>query len=139
MRNETNPSGVAVASLGSAQVLSVDLPPEPSSATRSRELARLQLAGLCSRDILDTTLLVVTELVTNAILHARTMMRLSIEVRPQCVRLGVEDHAAALPQRVQLDPHAITGRGLTLVEKLSSSWGVDSLASGKVVWSEIAI
>jgi anti-sigma regulatory factor (Ser/Thr protein kinase) len=119
-------------------VLSIDLPPEPSSATRSRELARLQLAGSCTREVLDTVLLVVTELVTNAILHARTMMRLSIEVRPECVRLGVEDHAAALPQRVRLDPHSITGRGLALVEQLSSASGVDSLASGKVVWSEIA-
>ena len=131
-------SGIAVASSGSAHVLTVDLPADASGATRARELARQQLAGSQSPEVLDTVTLVVTELVTNAVLHAQTDLRLMIETRHGRVRIAFEDHAPSLPQRVDAEPDALTGRGLALVEHLSSSWGVDASASGKVVWSEIA-
>ena len=128
-----------MASVESARVLTVDLPPEPSSATRAREVARQQLTGSYSADVLDAAVLVVTELVTNAILHARTRLRLTIEARPATVRIVVKDSTpSVLPQRMHLEPDAVTGRGLALVEHLSTSWGVDVTGSGKVVWSEIA-
>jgi anti-sigma regulatory factor (Ser/Thr protein kinase) len=88
--------------------------------------------------VLDTVALIVTELVTNAVLHAQTDLRLTIETRHGRVRIAVEDRAPSLPQPVHADPDALNGRGLALVEHLSSSWGVDASASGKVVWSEIA-
>jgi anti-sigma regulatory factor (Ser/Thr protein kinase) len=120
-------------------VLSVELPPEPASATSARRLAREQLALNCPSDVLETASLLVTELVTNAILHARTPLRLVIETHPDHVRLGVEDESTGQPEMHHYGPDAVTGRGVALVDHLASSWGVDWTATGKVVWCEIAI
>jgi len=120
-------------------VLTVDLPPEPSSATRARTLAREQLQASCSGDELDTIALLVTELATNAILHARTPFQLTVESRPGHVRICVEDQSSDRPTIRRYESDAVTGRGLALVERLASSWGVDTTPSGKVVWCEVAV
>jgi anti-sigma regulatory factor (Ser/Thr protein kinase) len=118
-------------------VLSVDLPPEPSSATRARALARERLEQSCSSDTLDTVALLVTELVTNAILHARTPLQLTVESRPGSVRIRVEDESNERPALRHYESDAVTGRGLALVERLASSWGVETTPSGKAVWCEV--
>jgi len=118
-------------------VWSVELPPKPASATQARRLAREQLASIVPPDALDTVALLVTELVTNAILHARTPLQLQIETRPNHVRIGVEDASDRQPELRSHPSDAVTGRGLALVEALASSWGVESTSSGKVVWCEI--
>ena len=120
-------------------MLSVDLPPEPSSATRARGLAREQLAASCSADTVETIALLVTELVTNAILHARTPLLLTLEARPNHVRICVEDRSNEQPALQRYDADAVTGRGLALVDQLASSWGVDTTPSGKVVWCDVRI
>jgi two-component sensor histidine kinase len=120
-------------------VLSVDLLPEPSSATRARTLARERLEAFCPSDTLDTIALLVTELVTNAILHARTPLQLTIESRPGHVRICVEDESNEPPAVRHYGADAVTGRGLSLVEQLSSSWGVSTTPSGKAVWCEVAV
>jgi anti-sigma regulatory factor (Ser/Thr protein kinase) len=120
-------------------VLSVDLPPEPSSATRARTLAREQLERSCPSDAVDTIALLVTELVTNAILHARTPLLLTVDTGPDHVRICVEDASNERPALRRYDPDAVTGRGLALVERLASSWGVDTTPAGKVVWCEVAV
>jgi anti-sigma regulatory factor (Ser/Thr protein kinase) len=118
-------------------VLSVDLPPEPASAARARALARERFSRSCSRDTLDTIALLVTELVTNAILHARTTMQLTVETRPGVVRIAVEDESSDQPTVQHYASDAVTGRGLALVEQLASSWGVEATANGKLVWCHV--
>ena len=120
-------------------MLSVDLPPEPSSATRARRLAREQLEASYPSDTLDTIALLVTELVTNAILHARTPLQLTLESNPDRVRICVEDESNEQPAVRRYESDAVTGRGLALVEQLASSWGVDTTPSGKVVWCEVPV
>ena len=120
-------------------MLSVDLPPEPASATRARTLARERLEMSCSRDTLETVALLVTELVTNAILHARTPLLLTLESRPGHVRICVEDRSNDQPAVRSYESDAVTGRGLALVEQLASTWGVDTTPSGKVVWCEVPV
>jgi anti-sigma regulatory factor (Ser/Thr protein kinase) len=119
-------------------VLSVDLPPEPSSASRARSLARERLTAY-PEDTQETIALLVTELVTNAILHARTPMQLTMEAHPDHVRICVEDGSPERPEVRHYDPDSVTGRGLALVEQLASSWGIESNPSGKVVWCEVAV
>ena len=80
-----------------------------------------------------------TELVTNAILHAQTPLQLQIETTDDLVRLRVEDSSARRPERRSYATDAVTGRGLALVDRLASSWGVDTTPSGKVVWCEIPL
>jgi anti-sigma regulatory factor (Ser/Thr protein kinase) len=120
-------------------VLYVELPPEPASASRARQLARDRLRVVCPPDVLDTVALLVTELVTNAILHARTPMQLELVAHPDHIRLCVEDASPQHPQVRHYDSAAVTGRGLALVEQLATSWGVEPTPSGKAVWCEIAI
>ena len=118
---------------------SVELAPEPASATQARSLTREQLASICPPDTLDTIALLVTELVTNAILHARTPVQLQIETRSDRVRLSVQDASNRQPELRSFASDAVAGRGLALVEALASSWGVEATPSGKVVWCEIAL
>lgn len=118
-------------------MLSVDLPPEPASATRARALARERFGTSYSRDTLDTIALLVTELVTNAILHARTTLQLTLETRPGLVRICVEDESNDQPTLQHYASDAVTGRGLALVEQLASSWGVELTPTGKLVWCHV--
>ncbi|HET6875093.1 MAG TPA: ATP-binding protein [Acidimicrobiales bacterium] len=86
----------------------------------------------------DDAVLVATELVTNAVLHGSPPVELRVRRNGPRVRIEVEDASASQPVRALGDPGAMTGRGLAVVEALSSSWGVDPLASGgKVVWAEL--
>ncbi|HEX5511343.1 MAG TPA: GAF domain-containing protein, partial [Actinomycetales bacterium] len=55
------------------------------------------------------------------------------------VRVEVQDHGEQLPMRVVSTPDSMTGRGLAVVGRLSTRWGVDPLADGKVVWCELTV
>ena len=94
---------------------------------------------LCSPEALETVALLVTELVTNAILHARTPLQPRDRDAPRSVRVCVEDSSPQTPEVHHYGTDAVTGRGLALVEQLASSWGVDTTPTGKVVWCEITI
>jgi anti-sigma regulatory factor (Ser/Thr protein kinase) len=119
-------------------VVSVDLPPEPSSATRARRLAR-EFVSECPPDVIDVVALLVTELVTNAVLHARTQLHLTVQAEPGVVRLTVEDRSLGTPVVRNYDTDDVTGRGLALVDMFATRWGVDARPDGKSVWCEIDI
>ncbi|MEV5749753.1 SpoIIE family protein phosphatase [Actinoallomurus sp. NPDC052308] len=113
------------------------LPPRPESAAVARRFVRSALQGVAP-DLVDTAQLLVSELVTNVVMHART----EIEVRAQSiagrVQVWVSDHR---PSR-GLVPHqrhsyAGTGWGLALVESLASSHGVQIGEDRKTVWFEL--
>jgi hypothetical protein len=79
---------------------------------------------------------VVSELVTNAVLHARTDVVLSLELRPGVARIGVRDGSLATLAIRNYSAEAITGRGLGVVEALSRAWGAVADRDGKLVWAE---
>lgn len=117
----------------------VQLPPEPSSAGDARRFVRgaLERWG-CVEDVVDTILLLLSEVVSNAILHARTELEVSVAARPGRVRVEVVDgHAAPIRRRTSTED-AQSGRGTELVEALAEAWGTDRLTSGKRVWFEVA-
>jgi len=118
-------------------VVTLDLPPEPRSATRARQVTREQLAASCPQDAVEVAALLVTELVSNAVLHARTDIVLSVEVSPGRVLLRVRDGSEIAPVVRSYGPQAATGRGIALVEQLASAWGVDHSDQGKEVWCRI--
>jgi anti-sigma regulatory factor (Ser/Thr protein kinase) len=89
---------------------------------------------------LDSSLLhLVTELVTNCVLHARTasVLRLEQDQRSGLVRCSVSDFSRVRPRRRSHSADATTGRGLQMLDRLSTSWGVEPSASGKTVWFEL--
>ncbi len=88
----------------------------------------------------ETTTLVLTELATNALVHGAPPGQCRLQVAPGLARIEVDDTSAA-PAAVAADlPRpAGGGRGLALVEKLTSCWGQRPTAHGKTVWAEVAL
>ena len=86
-------------------------------------------------DLYEGTMAVTTELVSNAVLHARTSCELYLACDARNMHLAVQDHlpgAETLPRRRTHDHH---GYGLLIVEALSRNWGVTPNKSGKTVWA----
>ena len=118
-------------------MVTLDLPPEPKSATRARSLTRDYLQSSCPPEAIEIAALLVTELVTNAVLHARTPIVVVVESSPGVVFLAVNDQASGDPIARDYGVDAATGRGIKLVRELSTRWGVDRSEAGKRVWCEI--
>jgi len=75
--------------------------------------------------------------VANAVLHARTPIRVVVRRRGELVRVEVQDGELRAPTRKHYSALSTTGRGLYLVERLAAEWGVDARAGGKSVWFEL--
>jgi anti-sigma regulatory factor (Ser/Thr protein kinase) len=119
----------------------LDLPASPRSVPVARRHARrtAREAGL-PEDTSDVLHLLVSELVTNAVVHARTDVRLHIVVTPDEVRVEVGDQAGLHPRLRTHSSSATTGRGLRLLSALASSWGVEELDDGgKMVWAVLPV
>jgi hypothetical protein len=88
-------------------------------------------------DVSDTVVLLVSEMVTNAVLHARSPSELVIRLDAPRLRVEVHDGSGRAPTRKNYAEDAGTGRGMMIVENLASAWGVDLRDAGKVVWFEL--
>lgn len=121
---------------GAVADLEETLPPEPGSVSRARRLVRgaLELAG--RDDLVDDATLLVSEVVTNAILHAGTPIGLRCRIDDDGVRLEISDGSPVLPSIRHYDANASTGRGLALVAAMATAWGIEPDAGGKTVWFE---
>jgi two-component sensor histidine kinase len=84
----------------------------------------------------DTVLLLVSELVTNAVKHAATPFDVTVSVTGEEVTVAVVDHDRRHPPQMRDPaPDDTSGRGLRIVEELSTSWGTEAVAGdGKRVW-----
>ncbi|MFF1324363.1 MULTISPECIES: SpoIIE family protein phosphatase [Streptomyces] len=88
----------------------------------------------------DAVLLVVSELVTNALVHTQGSVRLDLVLRGNRVRISVSDSSPRAPAKpVIVDWESTGGRGLLLVEAVSDASGTVPVAGGKQVWSEITV
>ena len=112
-----------------------------SSVAHARRHVRQVLRHLGREALEETAELGVSELVSNAVLHARTPFTLTVRSMPSGrVRIEVDDSSPVLLQPRHFDTMATTGRGLQLVGSLSFDWGIevrtDPLTPGKTVWFE---
>lgn len=117
------------------------LPSASSSPTHARAFARQSVAGwnLTSSQC-DDVLLVVDELVTNAVVHGRGTIGLSLDLVDDAVRIEVVDESSALPTPRRASTTRTGGRGIALVAAIAATWGaVPAPAGGKCVWAEIPI
>lgn len=89
-------------------------------------------------DLVDSVRLVVSELVGNAVLHARTELELTLVLEAEVLRVSVRDRCTASVERSRPETNATHGRGLGLVECCSDRWGQDVSDAGKTVWAEWA-
>lgn len=113
------------------------LRPVPASAAQARLFVERILGGWGCDGLVDASRLLVSELVTNAVLHARTDFELVIRLVRGGVRIEVSDGSSSAPVVRHYEDEAMTGRGLALVDELATTWGVDDRTSGKAVWFEI--
>lgn len=89
-------------------------------------------------DAVDDAALLVSELATNAVIHAGTAYTVTVAMIIDVIRVGVADESPAKARRSHYGEMAATGRGLGMVADVSSRWGIDISDSGKIVWFELA-
>jgi anti-anti-sigma regulatory factor/anti-sigma regulatory factor (Ser/Thr protein kinase) len=105
-----------------------------------RDVLQYWQLALSGPDVIDQAELLADELVTNAVLHARTALRLRLELRGDLLHIAVHDASPRLLRLVPADPDAESGRGLRLVEQLATAWGVHpGRDTGKVVWCTLRL
>jgi PAS domain S-box-containing protein len=122
-----------------SQSLDVTLPPQPPSVAEARQRVRDLLLGCGREDLLDTAVLLVSELVTNALLHAATDIGVTARLDGEGLHVGVSDGSRHLPSRREYGPTSGTGRGLLMLESMVDEWGVSQRRDGKTVWFRLAV
>ena len=116
----------------------IALPRSPASVGTARRFIAARTAAWSFPEPAGAQLVLIgSELVTNAVLHARTELTLTLELRDGRVRISVRDRSRVPPTLRHYRADALTGRGLGVVAALSDRWGISTAADGKVVWAEV--
>ncbi|MEU6714196.1 ATP-binding protein [Nonomuraea sp. NPDC046802] len=114
------------------------LPSVPAGVAKTRSLVRTELAGWGLHGAIDDCLLIVSELVTNAIRYGGSAYALRLEDREGQLYGEVFDPGEGEPRPCSPDLNALSGRGLQIVAAIAADWGVTSVSGGKVVWFALA-
>lgn len=113
----------------------LDLEPEPRSVRVARRWVRDRLTGgILDDEGLAVVMLLTSELVTNALLHARTDLTVGVTRLVDGALVTVADRNLLLPEQQPYSETRPSGRGVTLLGELSHRWGVDRDEDGKAVW-----
>ncbi|GAA0436674.1 ATP-binding protein [Streptomyces luteireticuli] len=115
-------------------------PCKPLSAQRARLLVRDALREWGIGELEEAGRLVVAELVSNTVKHTRCrLIRVSVSLLSERVRIAVSDRCRDLPVRRTPDGDSKDGRGLLLIESMSCGWGYTPKPWGKVVWADLCV
>jgi anti-sigma regulatory factor (Ser/Thr protein kinase) len=111
----------------------------PSTPARARSVVAdvLERAGHEERGAV--ALLLTSELVTNAVVHAGGPVDIRVGCDDHVLRVEVQDGSASAPRRVEAAEDDEQGRGMHLVDALASDWGHRTVDGGKVVWFDLAL
>jgi DNA-binding NarL/FixJ family response regulator len=112
---------------------------ETTSPREARRFVAERLGEWSLEDLADTVTLLVSELVTNAVVHADSEPQVVVRLTPEVVRVEVSDRSRDEPERRGGGAEDESGRGLLMVETLARRWGIRRHpAGGKTVWFEVA-
>ncbi len=112
----------------------VELPSDGRAAGRARSLVRERLRGWQLDELVDTTVLLASEVVANVIVHTSSAPSLCVARDGAGVRVSVADGSTVPPRHRRHSATATTGRGLEMLVDLADEWGWDPVEGGKVVW-----
>jgi anti-sigma regulatory factor (Ser/Thr protein kinase) len=129
--------GVGVSGdMAAADATGMALDASAESVGQARRLVGAQLDSWELSELSDDARLVVSELLTNASLHAKPPVRMRLARIPEGVRIEVSDGSRELPLLMRAGPDVMTGRGWSLVQALAHDWGAERSAAGegKLVW-----
>jgi len=117
------------------------LPAQDRSPGAARRVVQQALTDAGLEVMLDDALLLVTELVTNAVVHAGTEVELHVEIGAGRARIEVVDRGAGALPALRGDPEAARegGRGIFLLDALAQEWGTRHFAGGKSVWFALGV
>jgi anti-sigma regulatory factor (Ser/Thr protein kinase) len=124
--------------VSSERAVSQRFDPELTAPRAARLMLHEALERWDQRAVLDDAALILSELVTNAVVHARSPLEVSIRHHDGKLRLSVHDQSPARPRLGKADCEPGTGRGLRLIAELAADWGIAPSGPGKVVWAELA-
>lgn len=113
------------------------LPASLESPARARALVEAQLKEWKVGHLSDTTLLLLSEVVTNAVIHANSTPRVELSLDRDSLVVSVHDTSELPPIRRRSSLTATSGRGMALVDTMADRWGVDTTSGGKDVWFEL--
>ncbi|MDT4893388.1 MAG: hypothetical protein QOE97_2423 [Pseudonocardiales bacterium] len=115
-------------------------PPRPEAARTARQLVADSIPRL-PREASDAVTLMVSELVTNCIVHAGTDFQVRVHLDEASVRVEVSDHGTGKAAARSPERHEAHGRGLQLVQSLADEWGVIPalIHPGKTVWFRLSL
>ena len=116
----------------------LEIPPVSSGIGEARRFTRERLSVWGLDGVADPAILMISELVTNAILHGGEGAVLKLAMGNLKLRVEVRDASTAMPVVRGYSETATTGRGMIIVDALASSWGTFPVEGGKVVWFELA-
>lgn len=113
---------------------------DASSVGEARTFVRDALAATDAPPVIvDSAVLLISELATNVTLHARTDLQVTLRFEDDTLWGEVKDWNSRLPQPCLAPEGATTGRGLALVENLATRWGMDRDGDGKTVWFSLKV
>lgn len=123
------------AALAAVPAVSENLTPVPGAPRQARDVIIEACLRWDEPELIGPATLVGSELVTNAVVHAHTMMSMTVRLQPCHLHIAVVDGSAVHAVHWPLDRRNVGGRGMHLVDAVSAAWGSTSLPTGKVVWS----
>jgi anti-sigma regulatory factor (Ser/Thr protein kinase) len=118
--------------------LSLSLPQAVTSPGVARDWVVEELGGWAGPEDRHTVVLLLSELVTNALVHAKSELTVHLLLDSAVVRVQVDDDSQDAPLRRPPGVDRPGGRGLHLLDELASRWGVETTPTGKGVWFEVA-
>lgn len=115
-----------------------ELQPDTAMASEARRRTAEALRRWGCDALIPDAQLVITELVTNAIVHTGAVSTVTIELEGNTLYIEVADTDPNPPRPQPFDLTREGGRGLLIVATLANAWGIEPHASGKKVWAELA-
>ena len=117
------------------------LPPSPRAAAQARKfMGDFCRAAQLPASLCEDAALLVSELVTNAVIHGRTTATVEVHRPADTLRVTVRDDNPQLPA-IGDSPmlSAESGRGLLIVSKTATRWGIEAGQGGKAIWFELVV